>query len=186
MTNQNTELRYRKDLADAQMDSAAIAKESEILNSLAYAGIQNYSQGLQSARTALAAKSSLDDTMKYGQDYLDRISEIKSDDVNAAEKMAAAKNERDYQQQLSQIRSHAITSTPLYLRSLLGLNKTNAPTFVKKGGKVESGKRSAMTYSRDPYPELLLQNAKDSTEIVKQLNDAVIKLLLQTKPINVH
>ena len=57
---------------------------------------------------------------------------------------------------------------------------------LKKGGKVEKGTRSSMLYSRDPYPELLLQNAKDSTEIVKQLNDAVIKLLLQTKPINVH
>ena len=65
-----------------------------------------------------------------------------------------------------------------------------APAFklglLKKGGSISNGKRSGVTYSRDPYPELLIQNSKDSAEAVKQLNDAVIKLLLQTKPINVH
>lgn len=77
--------------------------------------------------------------------------------------------------------STLLSSLPLVFRR--GLDKKN----LKTGGKVSSeGKRSAVTYSKDLYPELLLQNAKDSTEIVKQLNDAVIKLLLQTKPINVH
>lgn len=56
--------------------------------------------------------------------------------------------------------------------------------YAKSGGKV--GKDSKVTYSRDPYPEVLLQNTKDSAQAVKQLNDAIIKLLLQTKPINVH
>ena len=71
-----------------------------------------------------------------------------------------------------------------------GLYAQLSPAFktgiLKSGGKVESGKRSAVTYSKDPYPELLLQNSKDSAQAVKQLNDAIIKLLLQTKPINVH
>ena len=71
-----------------------------------------------------------------------------------------------------------------------GLYAQLSPMFkrgvLKKGGKVGEGKQSAVTYSRDPYPELLIQNSKDSAQAVKQLNDAVIKLLLQTKPINVH
>lgn len=97
--------------------------------------------------------------------------------------------------------SDAAAQSLASINSQLALRKNNlgnsgyiaqlSPMFkrwfgYKKGGKVGSGKNSAVTYSRDPYPELLLQNAKDSTEIVKQLNDAVIKLLLQTKPINVH
>ena len=57
------------------------------------------------------------------------------------------------------------------------------PFSAKRGGKI--GKDSKVTYSRDPYPELLIQNSKDSTKLVEKLNDSVIKLLLQTKPIHV-
>lgn len=53
--------------------------------------------------------------------------------------------------------------------------------FMKKGGKV-----SRVTYSKDPYPELLLQNSKNSDRFVEKLNDSVIRLILQSKPIHVH
>ena len=53
--------------------------------------------------------------------------------------------------------------------------------FMKKGGKA-----SRVTYSKDPYPELLLQNSKNSDRFVEKLNDSVIRLILQSKPIHVH
>lgn len=55
--------------------------------------------------------------------------------------------------------------------------------FMKKGGN--TGKNARITYSRDPYPELLLENAKHVSKLVDKLNDATIKLLLQVKPIHV-
>lgn len=55
-----------------------------------------------------------------------------------------------------------------------------SPIFMKKGGK-----SSKVTYSKDPYPELLLQNSKNSDRFVEKLNDSVIRLILQTKPIHV-
>lgn len=52
-----------------------------------------------------------------------------------------------------------------------------------KGGKV--GKDSKITYSRDPYPELLIQNDKNTAQYVERLSEAVLKMILQTKPIHV-
>lgn len=52
-----------------------------------------------------------------------------------------------------------------------------------KGGKV--GKDSKITYSRDPYPELLIQNDKNTARYVERLSEAVLKMILQTKPIHV-
>ena len=60
--------------------------------------------------------------------------------------------------------------------------------FVKSGGKIskDSGsKNSRVTYSRDPYPDLLLQNSKAVDKFIEQLSDHTIKLILDSKPLYV-
>ena len=70
----------------------------------------------------------------------------------------------------------------------LQLQTMNNMSLFKSGGKVSKssgGKNSKVTYSRDPYPDLLLQESKNSDKKVEKINDAIIKLILQTKPIHV-
>lgn len=60
--------------------------------------------------------------------------------------------------------------------------------FVKSGGKIskDSGSKNArVTYSRDPYPDLLLQNSKAVDKFIEQLSDHTIKLILDSKPLYV-
>jgi hypothetical protein len=56
------------------------------------------------------------------------------------------------------------------------------PFIAKKGGKLKDGRDSKVTYSRDPYPELLLQNSRAVDKFVEKLSDHTIKLILETKP----
>jgi hypothetical protein len=173
----NSQFRWQHAIEDIQAKNANIAEKSKFFDQAAYATQDWYNRNYQTRQQLEGSKT-----------YTDKLKNL--DDWYRNERLAIDKKN---------LEGDALTQELATLNSRLALKKQElgydnlywnlSPIFrkgLKKGGKVESGKRSAMTYSRDPYPELLLQNAKDSTEIVKQLNDAVIKLLLQTKPINVH
>lgn len=176
----NSQLRWQHAIEDIQAKNANIAEKSKFFDQAAYATQDWYNRNYQTRQQLEGLQGYNDRLAAINDEYAQRMSKWRTDhadDLNgesATQDLATIKTWLALQQQ--------------------GLGKSNllaslSPMFrkgLKKGGKVESGRRSAVTYSRDPYPELLLENAKDSTEIVKQLNDAVIKLLLQTKPINVH
>lgn len=118
----------------------------------------------------------LDEWYRTEMDNFNRLYKDDPNSENAQRALANIKSQLTLKQQGLGYSGLYAQLSPMFKRGLL-----------KTGGKVSSeGKRSAVTYSKDPYPELLLQNTKDSAQAVKQLNDAIIKLLLQTKPINVH
>lgn len=118
----------------------------------------------------------LDEWYRNEMDNFNRLYKDDPNSENAQRALANIKSQLALKQKGLGFSGLYAQLSPMFKRSIL-----------KTGGKVSSeSKRSAVTYSKDPYPELLLQNSKDSAQAVKQLNDAIIKLLLQTKPINVH
>ena len=73
----------------------------------------------------------------------------------------------------------------MWIKNYVTSQKNNIDSTTGTMMMANGGKASKVTYSRDPYPELLIQNAKDSTKLVEKLNDSTIKLLLSIKPIHV-
>ena len=178
MANQN---KYLFDNWKHQQKNTELGYEtmkSQILDKLLYAGTQYASDNYRNYRNVLAQKDLAKEIKTNGDEYLSKIKGLDLSTDGGAQAAAGFRDTLTLQNQIANLKSQGKAGLSNYYYNKL---------FAKSGGKVSSeGKRSAVTYSKDPYPELLLQNAKDSTEIVKQLNDAVIKLLLQTKPINVH
>lgn len=177
IAEQNKQLRWQHEIENVQAKNANIAEKSKFFDQAAYATQDWYNrnwqtmQGLEGSQTYTEKLKNLDDWYRNERLMIDK----KNLEGDALTQELAALNSR------LALKKQELGYDNLYW--------SLSPMFrkgLKKGGKINSGKQSAVTYSRDPYPELLLQNAKDSTEIVKQLNDAVIKLLLQTKPINVY
>ncbi len=186
VANQNGQLRWQHELENIQAKNANIAEKSKFFDQAAYATQDWWNRNYQTRQQLEGLRGYNDRLEKINKQYVQKMNDWKTkhaDDPNgeaAAQELAGIKTWLTLQQQGLGESTLFSSLSPVFRR---GLDKQT----LKSGGKVSSeGKRSAVTYSRDPYPELLLQNAKDSTEIVKQLNDAVIKLLLQTKPINVH
>ena len=178
----NSQLRWQHAIEDVQAKNANIAEKSKFWDQAGYSLQDWYNRNWQTRGAIESQRAYTKDLAELDAWYRDQMLAHNAkykDDLNSD---AAAQSLASINSQLA-LRKNSLGNSG-YIAQL-------SPMFkrwfgYKNGGKVGSGKRSAMTYSRDPYPELLLQNAKDSTEIVKQLNDAVIKLLLQTKPINVH
>lgn len=182
IANQNAQLRWQHGIEDVQAKNANIAEKSKFFDQAAYATQDWYNRNWQMRNQLEASKAYNKDLGKLDEWYrteMDNFNRLYKDDPNSENAQRALANIKSQltlkQQGLGYSGLYAQLS-PMFKRGLL-----------KTGGKVSSeGKRSAVTYSKDPYPELLLQNTKDSAQAVKQLNDAIIKLLLQTKPINVH
>ena len=186
IANQNGQLRWQHELENIQAKNANIAEKSKFFDQAAYATQDWWNRNYQTRQQLEGLRGYNDQLKAINDEYVRRMDKWRSDHVgdlngeSATQDLAGIKTWLALQQQGLGESTLLSSLSPIFRR---GLDKQT----LKTGGKVSSeGKRSAVTYSKDPYPELLLQNAKDSTEIVKQLNDAVIKLLLQTKPINVH
>lgn len=181
VANQNGQLRWQHEIENVQAKNANIAEKSKFFDQAAYATQDWYNRNWQMRNQLEASKAYNRDLAKLDEWYrneMDNFNRLYKDDPNS----------ENAQRALATIKSQlALKQKGL---GYSGLYAQLSPAFkagiLKSGGKVSDGKRSAVTYSKDPYPELLLQNSKDSAQAVKQLNDAIIKLLLQTKPINVH
>ena len=177
----NSQLRWQHAIEDVQAKNANIAEKSKSFDQAAYATQDWYNRNYQLRNQLNAGKAynkglaEIDDWYRTEMSKFNTLYKDDPNSDNAQRALALIKSQLNLKQQALGYSGIDAQLAPIFKRGIL-----------KKGGKVSTGTKSAMTYSRDPYPELLLENAKDSTEIVKQLNDAVIKLLLQTKPINVH
>lgn len=184
IADQNDQLRWQHGIEDVQAKNANIAEKSKFFDQAAYATQDWYNRNWQT-RGAIESQRAYTNELaaldKWYKEQMVAHNNTYKDDPNSE---AAAQHLASINSQLA-LRKNNLGNS--------GLIGQLSPMFrqwwgykYKSGGKVSSGKRSAVTYSKDPYPELLLQNSKDSAQAVKQLNDAIIKLLLQTKPINVH
>ena len=185
IANQNGQLRWQHELESIQAKNANIAEKSKFFDQAAYATQdwwnRNYQmlQGFEGSKAYTQKLRDMDDW--YRQERLE-IDKKNLDDNALAQELASLNTRLALKKQELGYDNLYWNMSPWFRRRV---NKNIH--IAKSGGKVSSdGKRSAVTYSRDPYPEVLLQNTKDSSQAVKQLNDAIIKLLLQTKPINVH
>ena len=181
IANQNSQLRWQHEIENVQAKNANIAEKSKFFDQAAYATQDWYNRNWQMRNQLEASKAYNKDLGKLDEWYrneMDNFNRLYKDDPNsenAQRALATIKSQLALKQQGLGYSGLYAQLSPVFKRGIL-----------KTGGKISSGKRSAVTYSKDPYPELLLQNSKDSAQAVKQLNDAIIKLLLQTKPINVH
>ena len=158
----------------AQVENAGISEISKHRNNLIYSLIRKYNQEYNDRNRIAAAKWDTDVLGARRSQILNQIDSLNrqfgSDTDNPVYKQKLANYQRALQTLNLQSPAYAYTQ------------------YVKKGGKItkkSEGKSSKVTYSRDPYPDLLLQEAKNTDKKVAQLNDAIIKLLLQTKPIHV-
>lgn len=171
IANQNKHFLWQHDIEDTQMKNANIAEKSKFFDQAAYAtqdwynrqlDIKNSIRGMEDYNTKLGALS---------EEYTNRLAEINAkykdnpDSDAAAQELASLRTWLQMQQQGLQ---------------LLPLKAKQMFPFYKNGGKT-----SKVTYGRDPYPELLLQESKNTAKYVEKLSDAVIRMLLQTKPKNV-
>lgn len=179
--NQNGQLRWQHGIEDVQAKNANIAEKSKFFDQAAYATQDWYNRNWQMRNQLEASKAynrdlgRIDEWYRNEMDNFNRLYKDDPNSENAQRALATIKSQLALKQQ-------GLGYSGLYAQ----LSPAFKTGILKSGGKVSDGKRSAVTYSKDPYPELLLQNSKDSAQAVKQLNDAIIKLLLQTKPINVH
>ena len=156
IANQNRHFDFQHDIEDVQAKNANIAEKSKFFDQAAYATQEWYNTKLNQWR----AKDKLAEMTTLQNNFNRDYNDWKT-------KWAGKEDTPEAKSVLANLMSNYSTQ-----RSLLSL---------KSGGKT-----SRVTYSRNPYPELLLQNSKNSDRFVEKLNDSVIKLILQTKPIHVH
>ena len=179
INNQNKQFDWKHDIEDVQMTNSNIAEKSKFFDQFGYSAL-DWLNRQHTLKNEINATEDYDVAVRNAQD----IYFAKLDELN---KQGLDKNSDAYITQLRTIKSQYETAMRnAQIKSQKSHLAYPFSEFAKRGGKIgKEGKQSAVTYSRDPYPELLLQNAKDSTKIVEKLNDSVIKLILQTKPIHV-
>ena len=175
IANKNRELRYNRMVQGVQMKNANIAEKSKFIDQASYA-TQDWITKQMHLRNKLRW---LDETSQ------DRI-KIQDDYKTAME---------DAYKLTGDDRTRAINSANL--QAQIAMNNLNLkgeysnlawPFQYAKGGTVSKSsgnKDSKVTYSRDPYPDLLLQNSKAVDKFVEKLSDHTIKLILQAKPLYV-
>ena len=172
IANQNRHLDWQHDIEDVQAKNANIAEKSKFFDQAAYATQDWYNRQLGLAQQKRAREAGLGSITSLQKWYTDQISSWKTTWAGKEDTAAA---------------QAALTS----INNELQLKKQSMPDFLAEQQLVmpfmkNGGKASKVTYSKDPYPELLLQNSKNSDRFVEKLNDSVIRLILQSKPIHVH
>lgn len=171
-------LKMQQSAADAQVESQLAATKSNIFNKAWYANTKYLDQMLRQ-KAGITAKRDLLPTYQSIQTQYAQNLKAWSDKWKDNTESEGA------QADLAAIKANTSSNMAKYdmLYENYALPNPFRVSIAKNGGKV--GKDSKVTYSRDPYPELLIQDSKDSTKLVEKLNDSVIKLLLQAKPIHV-
>lgn len=172
IANQNRHLDWQHDIEDVQAKNANIAEKSKFFDQAAYATQDWYNRQLGLAQQKRAREAGLTDMTQLQTWYNNEISNWKTTWAGKEDTAAA---------------QAALTS----INNQLQLKKMSMPDFLAEQQLVmpfmkNGGKASRVTYSKDLYPELLLQNSKNSDRFVEKLNDSVIRLILQSKPIHVH
>jgi len=175
IANQNRQFDWQHDIEDVQMKNANIAEKSKFFDQAAYATQDWYSRQHDLKNEIAGINDYNTELNRLQNEYILDLAKINARHKNDPDSDAAAQELAALRSQL-QMKQRGLEMYPMKARLAF-------PFSAKRGGKI--GKDSKVTYSRDPYPELLIQNSKDSTKLVEKLNDSVIKLLLQTKPIHV-
>lgn len=168
IANQNRQYRVADNQADVLQKNTNIAEKSKFFDQAAYSTQDWYNRKQQAKKNT--------DALQYQQgsyQILDNLYRNKMNEWNNKYPTQEAQNTPKAQMELTWIKNYVMSQKN-------NIDSTTGTMMMAKGGKA-----SKVTYSRDPYPELLIQNAKDSTKLVEKLNDSTIKLLLSIKPIHV-
>lgn len=168
IANQNRQYRVADNQADVLQKNTNIAEKSKFFDQAAYSTQDWYNRKRQAEKQVLA----LEDQQGSYQ-ILDNLYRNKMNEWNQKYPTQEAQSKPQAQMELTWIKNFVQSQKN-------SIDKRVGAMMMAKGGKA-----SKVTYSRDPYPELLIQNAKDSTKLVEKLNDSTIKLLLSIKPIHV-
>ena len=174
VANKNRQFDYQHNIEDVQQKNANIAEKSKFFDQAAYATQDWYSKQ-QDIKNRLRGLEDYDDAVNkiqlwWNKNLEDLTQKYKGDlsSESAQQELAGLKTQLDMKKQglgTSQLRYQLAF-----------------PFIAKKGGKLKDGRDSKVTYSRDPYPELLLQNSRAVDKFVEKLSDHTIKLILETKP----
>lgn len=179
IANKNRHFDWQHDIEDVQQKNANIAEKSKFRDFLINSNLRWYNDQLATRNQILASNDYNSELVNLEKEYAQQMTEYqekykgKLDSYEAREELNMIRAK--FRAQLENLKNIGAKYTLSY--------QFRAPLSAKKGGKV--GKDSKVTYTRDPYPELLLQNAKSSSRFVEKLSDSVIRLILQTKPTNV-
>ena len=168
IANQNRQYRVADNQADVLQKNTNIAEKSKFFDQAAYSTQDWYNRKRQAEKQVLA----LEDQQGSYQ-ILDNLYRNKMNEWNQKYPTQEDQSKPQAQMELTWIKNFVQSQKN-------SIDKRVGTMMMAKGGKA-----SKVTYSRDPYPELLIQNAKDSTKLVEKLNDSTIKLLLSIKPIHV-
>lgn len=175
IANKNRQLDWQHDIEDVQMRNANIAEKSKFWDQAAYASQDWYNRQHQIKQNINAFRQ-YNRELPQIQAWYNNQKEALNRKYNGDFSSSAASSELNALNNILEMKMQGLQLHQL--ESSLAF-----PFIAKKGGKI--GKNSKVTYSRDPYPELLLQNAKSSSKFVEKLSDSVIKLILQTSPLYV-
>ena len=168
IANQNRQYRVADNQADVLQKNTNIAEKSKFFDQAAYSTQDWYNRKRQAEKQILA----LEDQQGSYQ-LLDNLYRNKMNEWNQKYPTQETQSKPQAQMELT------------WIKNFIKNKKNSIDQRVGTMMMAKGGKASKVTYSRDPYPELLIQNAKDSTKLVEKLNDSTIKLLLSIKPIHV-
>ena len=176
IANKNRELRYNRLAQAVQMKNANIAEKSKFFDQAAYATQDWITKQLAIRNKLRAANSTQIERKKIMDDYMSAVASAQKekDATKASSLISAAKWKAQNDIEQLQLKEAGYDLA--------------FPYMAKGGGtisKKSSEKNAKVTYSRDPYPDLLLQNSKSTDKYVQKLSDHTIKLILQAKPLYV-
>ncbi len=168
IANQNKQYRVAENQADQIQKNTNIAEDSKRRDSLRYSWNDWINRKLQAKKTIDALQD-----QQGSYQILDNLQRNKMNEWTQKYPTQEDQSKPQAQMELT------------WIKNFVQSQKNSIDKRVGAMMMANGGKASKVTYSRDPYPELLIQNAKDSTKLVEKLNDSTIKLLLSIKPIHV-
>lgn len=174
IANANAQYRLTKQQQDVQADNAYLSQLSNFTNAFATTALDKYNK-TRDARIAAKNSDYLLDKQDTMQAQITKLLNDYRTQYDTTEKQNSPAGQLAYQQIQNQIARKK--SELEQIKTSLSL-----PYALAKGGKTKKGKDSKVTYSRDPYPEMLMESQKISAKFVEKLSDHAIKLILSVKP----